>query len=538
MIIGILVLGGDCRGVTEADLLPGIDDNWQRYQSANFELFSHQKDRESREILHDLELLRAVFLDHFKFVERDRLDVTVFSFSRESHMKAYSPMHEGRTKEIAGLYVGRPDRAVIMLGPSQNSDDARQVVFHEYVHHLFKAVGMDPPLWFNEGMAELMSGIKVEKGKVVFGQPLAGRLGPLQQSRLIPLGELFDVGQHSKYYQSKDHAGLFYAQSWALLHYWLYGQSKLEPEQVTKFLKLVIDREVMAKTNTKSLFEECFKMDYEAMSKQLQRYVKRGRYYFGGVPTPEIAATDTYSSTKVSTDIIRKRLAELAVRVHGSATGKLVLLQATAEQPVDSRVYEVLGADAWMEGDIDSAESYWARAVEAGSTNSAVLRRLAQLEWGTWFNHFNYDLKLPDEVATRYRELLVRSINSEPEQEAAYEMLVWVETFASKPVLENVNVVQTRFGKLKDKNRTLLGLALFRARRGMTDEAIKLVRLLGKTQMDDWTKRTAEITLARLEGKEVGEVSLGSDEPKKSDQVARLTKNLLKIPSVPVPEDL
>jgi len=538
LFIGALVTATVVRGVTEDELLPGIDGKWLRYESTNFELYSHQKDRESRAILHDLELLRAVFLEHFKFVERDRLDVTVFSFSRESHMKAYSPKYEGRTKEIGGLYIARPDRAVIMLGPAGSSEEARQVVFHEYIHHLFKSVGMSPPLWFNEGMAELMSAVKLEKEKVVFGQPLVGRLAGLQQGRLIPLGELFAAGPGSKYYQSKEHAGLFYAQSWALLHYWLYGKSKLEPAGVAKFLKLAIDKDAMAKTNIKSLFEECFEIDYREMTKQLERYVKRGRYYFGGVPTPEIAAADTYSKSSVSPGLIRLRLAELAVRVHGSSTGKVALLQATAVVPVDPRVFEVLGSDAYGEGDSDFAESYWARAVEAGSSNSAVLRRLAQYEWGKWFNNFNYDIKLPEEVAVRFRELLVRSINSEPEQEASYEMLVWLETFSSKPVLENVNVVQTRFRKLKDKNRTLLGLALFRAKRGMNDEAIKLIRLLGTAKLDDWTKRAAEITLARMEGKAVADVSLTSEPSQKAEGVARMKRNIMKIPSVPVPADL
>ena len=534
--MALLAVSG--KGATEDQLLPGIDGKWERYESENFELYSHQRDRESRAILHDLELLRAVFLDHFKFVERNRLDVTVYAFRSSRVMKAYSPINNGQVREVAGLYVGRPDRAVIMLGPSDTSAGARQVVFHEYVHHLFKAVGMDPPVWFNEGMAEVLAGVKMEKDKVVFGKPLAGRLISLQQGRLMPLGDMFNVGHGSKYYQSDDHAGLFYAQSWALLHYWLYGQSKLEPAAVSRFLKLVVDEKAMAQTNVKSLFEECFEMDYAAMSKLLQRYVTRGKYFYGGVPTPEIPAKETFTKAPVSEELIRLRLAELAVRVHGSASGKIALLQASATDGVAPRVFEVLGADAIMTGDVDSAQSYWGRAVERNSTNSAVLRHLAKLEWGKWFGRFNYDLKLPDDVAARYRDLLVRSINSEPEQEDSYEMLVWVESFASRPVIENVNVVQQRFGRLQNKDRTLLGLALFRARRDMNEEAIKLVRLLGTKELDEWTENAAVETLARLEGKTVSEVSLSSETPPATTGVARMTRNLTKIPSVPVPDDL
>ncbi len=491
--------------VVAAEVLPAVDDKWDRYESPNFELYSHNGDKESRAILHDLELLRAVFMDHFKMIERDRLEVTVYSFRRNRDMKAYSPHAAGQTKQIAGLYLARPDRAVIMVGPSSASSNAQQVIFHEYIHHLFKAVGINPPLWYNEGMAEVLAGVKVQRDKVMFGQPMMEHVAWLQQGKLIPLDEFFAVTHDSVYYQSQNHAGLFYAQSWALLHFWMHGSSGIDPKGVSRFLKTVTDSEAMNSTTPRALFEECFQMNYGDMQSLLGRYLRRGKYSYGGIPIPEILPVTSYEKSPVSAETMRLRLAELAVRVQGGAAGKYVLLNATAAPTVEPRVWEVLGSDAFVTGDIDSAASYWDRAVEAGSNNSAVLRQLAQLEWGKWFNRFNYDLKLPVAVENRFRELLVRSIQQEPEQEASYEMLIWLETFANTPVIQNVNDVQRRFPKLKDKNRTLLGLALFRARHDDPEDAIKLIRVLRTAKLDEWTTSAVEVSLARLEGRPVPE---------------------------------
>ena len=522
----------------EADLLPGIDDKWSRYESAHFELYCDDSEREARSILYDLELLRAVFLGERGERERKRIPVTVFAFRSGREFDVYSRHREDSDKRLAGLYVPGPDRAVILLRPMEDRASAREVAFHEYVHHMFRAIEEEPPVWFNEGMAELLAGIRLEHGKLGIGHPVLGRLMALQNETLLPLETLFTVGPDSKHYTSRDHTGLFYAQSWALLHYLRFGKHKLEPDAVRRFLSIAGDRRRLANTNMKSLFEDCFKIDYDRMEKDLARYVRRGSYTYGNVPLPDIPDKSTYVATRQTAPQMRARLAEVALRTTASAAATIALLQEGAKPQADPRIFEVLGAEAWQKQEAERALEYWGRALELGSRNSAVLREIARHEWDRWFRSASGDMRLPNEVTERLRGLLVEAIEAEPTLDEAYEMLVWVEACAESISGENVNAVQRQFSAMKKKDRTLLAIALCRERIGDTAAAAKLVRQIPKLEPDDWTLDGAEAALARLEGVSRDLISLGDSNHERREGVQRMTRNLTRLPSVPVPEDL
>lgn len=518
--------------------LPGVDDGWIRMESPNFELYSDQSEWESRRILHDLEVLRSVFFQEMKMVEKRRVNVTVYAFSRSDEYKFYTRASIDDRKETAGMYVSRPDRAMILLRPIDNPEVARRVVFHEYVHHLFRAVGEEPPLWFNEGLAELLGGIQIDRKSVTIGHPLPDRLAGLQRAELLPLETLFQVDHGSRHYNSDDHAGLFYAQSWALLHYWRFGKSKIPEESVHRFMAVAGRRKLLEQTNIQSLFEECFGMTYRDMERQLKRYVRRGRYTYGKVPMPEIPGRDTYALTAMTEAGMRVRLAELAVRMRGDPVGQLVLIEEGQAEDADPRIFEALGGDAASRDDRLLARDYWQRAAELGSNNSAVLRELARADWDKWFAHFLPTFRLPEAEADKMRAWLVASIRAEPNQDEAYQMLAWIEGFVAEPRPGNINAVQSRFKLMDDKARTLLALAMSRDRMDMRDRAIEMIKQINRFDPDEWTLNAAEEVLAHWEGKSRSEVFLGETDSSVRQGVTRLTENIRRLPSVPVPDDL
>lgn len=509
-----------------------------RLESPNFELYSDQSEWESRLILHDLEVLRAVFFDQMEMVEKNRVEVTIYAFSRSSEYQFYTRASIDDKKETAGIYLSRPDRAVIVLRPVDNREQARRVVFHEYVHHLFRAVGEEPPLWFNEGLAELLGGIQIDRKTVTIGHPLDDRLAGLQRSDLLPLETLFEVGHDSQYYNSNDHAGLFYAQSWALLHYWKFGKSKITAESVNRFMAVAGREKLMRQTNMPSLFQECFGMNYEAMEKQLKRYVRRGRYTYGKVPMPDVPDRETYPLAAVSEADMRIRLAELAVRMRGDPVGQLVLIEAGGADDADPRIFEALGGDASSRADREVAMDYWRRAAELGTNNSAVLRELAREDWNKWFSDFLPTFRLPEAEADKMRAWLVASIRAEPNQDEAYQMLAWLEGFVDEPRPGNINAVQGRFKLMDDKARALLALSMSRDRMGMRDRAIEMIKQINRFDPDERTLDAAEQMLALWEGKARNEVFLGDADHSIRKGTTRLTKSVRRLPSVPVPEDL
>jgi hypothetical protein len=516
--------------------LTAVDDRWRHYKSPNFELYSHTDDTSSRELLRNLEILRALFIDRFKTVERKRLDVTIYSFSAAEDFRAYADESIRKNDDVKGFYQAGPVRAVISLSPMETEDGAQRLIFHEYIHHLFRLTEADPPTWYNEGMAELLAGIRIENDKVEIGHPpSAGRIITLQNEKLLPLETLFSVENDSPLYRGKDHAGIFYAESWALLHYWNFGQSKIPKAAVDRFLRIARNDKLAKLVNLRTLFRECFAMDYPDMVRQLEKYVNSGTYKYGKEPIPPIAPPASYVMRAVGRDEIKVRLAELAIRSDPSGVGKVALLDAATGTPADSRALEALGTAALHAGEPDLAMERWEAAVTAGSQNPAVVRELSLMESRQWMENFNYDFHLPLERAERLRARLAKSIEYEPLQSEAYEMLAWVEAYSTPLVAKNVNLVQQNFHKLKHRDRTLVALSFMRLRANLPDQTKEMLTGLDKLECDTWSLQAAEDIRARMEGRLPQRVTSRSSDSGTMVDLAENSGNMLRVPSVKMP---
>lgn len=480
--------------------LPATDEPWHHYRSPNFELYASGNEKEARTMLWNLELLRAVFFERFKLTERSKLDVTVYHFRKLDHFWAYGPPGYNPASRVRAFYLPHPDRALISIGPTDTAEAAQHIVFHEYVHHLFRTTDQQPTTWFNEGVAELLATLRIVKGKIEIGHGSRGNLFMLQSQPLLPLETLFGVDRRSPIYRGHDKQGMFYAQSWALLHYLHFGETKLERDGVNRFVRVMGDAKAASATDHARLFQECLGMDYEEMKRRLDRYVVNGKYRYGIQEVPAIPEAGSYAVRPVAPDEARARLGELALRVSKSAAGKLALLDAVAAQTKDPRVYETLGtAAALFEKDVNGARERWEQALELGSDNIAVHRELGLLESRQWFQKFDYDFRLPKETATRLRTRLLRSIQAVPAQSAAYEMLALVEAFSEEPVIANVNLVQEHFRQLKEKQRTLVALALVRVRVDRPQEAKDLLRQLDELPPDPAVAKIAQAVAGHID---------------------------------------
>jgi hypothetical protein len=504
------VLGAVLACAAKAEF-PGAEMDWRHYRSPNFELYSTQLESESRALLHNLELLRAVVFERFKIVERTRLEVTVFAFAKPEHFQAYlSPQLAGR--RVAAYYLARPDRAVICMGPGEVerapvvagpvtlftvTTPPRHVIFHEYIHHLFRATNQQPSVWFNESFAELLATIQVRRDRIEIGHANTATLARLQNEKLLPWETIFGARTVNAVYRDHGQSAMFYAQSWAFLHYLYFGEPKPPAEQVERFMRVMTDRRSAAKVEAAAYFRECFGYDFEELRRRVDKYVGNGKYRYGTQSLPSIAAPSTYVIRKTEPAERRLRLAELAVRVQQSAAGKFVLLEAQQHSP-EPRVHEVLGSLALVEKDPSGATEHWQKAIDLGSRNIAIARELTLLEGRGLFARFDFDFRLPPEKAEQLRARLLASINQEPAQSAAYEMLALVEAFSAEPRAANVNLVQSHFKQLSEKQRTVVALAMVRVRLGNTAEAENFLAELGELPPDPVAAKIADAIRARL----------------------------------------
>ena len=150
------------------ETFPGLSRKWEYYQSPNFELYSLNGERDSRDVLEKMELLRAVFLDTFKLTVRLPQPVTIYYFSEQDDFNGYLPKNRrSGDVEWAGFCHSDSDRTVITLAPARDREKACEVVYHEYIHYLFRITEQNPAPWFNEGVAELFSTMDEDKNWLV-----------------------------------------------------------------------------------------------------------------------------------------------------------------------------------------------------------------------------------------------------------------------------------------------------------------------------------------------------------------------------------
>ena len=353
----------------------------------------------------------------------------------------------------------------------------------------------------------------------------------------MPLEQLFSADHSTGLYKDETHTGVFYAESWALLHYWHYGDSGIPTENVDRFLKVAGDAEAVAKVDLRKHFRACFGCDYPEMQRKLETYVRHGSYHSGGYPMPKIDDDSTYAMQPVPVDEIAVRLAELAVRVEHSAIGKLMLMDAITQRPNDPRSLETLGTLAMLEQDERTAAERWEQALAAGSKNPAVVRELALLEGRQWFERFEVSIRLPPDVAARMRGRLLRSIELEPAQGAAYEMLAWVEAFTEVPVAKNLNLVIAHLPTMRDKRHTLVALSALMLRVGKAPDAALMLNHLDTLRLEPEDARAAAVLRSRLEA-DFPDAAAAGKPPAGQTIAPPPAAPGLKTPSVGLPDDL
>lgn len=491
-------------GFAGPELFPGERHKWRQLQSEHFEMFSDTSERDSRELLRNLELLRGTFLETYRLKERQPLPVTVFVFSDPDQFEHYIPSnYQGKGRAgYAGFYCSRADRATIYMRGHDANLDARRVIFHEYTHHLMRTTEQRPPAWYNEGVAELFSSFEEDCDQVVFGKAVPGRVAQLQHTKLMPLEQLFGVTHSSAVFREGDHRGLFYAQSWALVHFCYRARTQIPREKLALFLDVARSPTLANHPEkTRELCQQILGIDYPQINKLLEQYINGGSYSYIRLASPPIADPATYQVRILSAEECRLRLAELEARVDWTARARLLLSEASAQDPKNARHLETLGTLRLHDNDQTGAREKWQQAIAAGSSNPAVFHQLAQMEMRRCLPGFDLDYRMPEEKAAELRLLLHQSIHAAPDQSAAYVWLARVEANAAQPNLANLNLVQRHYPELTEPNAALLALAFARHRLKDNSTALEMLDVLAKQEPSAVEKRNAELLRAKIEGR-------------------------------------
>jgi Tfp pilus assembly protein PilF len=213
-------------------------DKWIEVRSPNFRVLSNGSPGSVRRIAREFEQMRALFASQFPTYRLESgAPLIILAPRDEASFKFFaSPYWKGNLP--AGFFQHGWEKQYAVVRLDADKPGALQVVYHEYVHHLLHTNVRLLPVWLDEGLAEFYGNTRFEQSQLYLGAPNP-RMAVLQQRPPFSLEKILEANSRSSYYRDGDKVQVFYAESWALVHYLMFGPGMDGGKRLAQFNRLV-----------------------------------------------------------------------------------------------------------------------------------------------------------------------------------------------------------------------------------------------------------------------------------------------------------
>lgn len=199
---------------------PASAQRWTLVETDTLTVIGEESPSQLRTLAIQLEQFREVVGGVFQAASRGpHLPTIVYVFTSRGRMRDHLPLVDGRVVSANGIMSADGEINRIIMTTDAREESSR-LAFHEYTHLLVSNIGLQLPVWLNEGLAEFYSTYTLADGgrTADVGRPLVSSVLFLRD-RWLPLAEVLAVDA-SLVHESGQRT-VFYPQSWALVHYLL-----------------------------------------------------------------------------------------------------------------------------------------------------------------------------------------------------------------------------------------------------------------------------------------------------------------------------
>jgi tetratricopeptide (TPR) repeat protein len=479
-------------------------DTWTSVRSKNFFLVGNASEKEIRQVATRLEQFRDVFTKLFAKVNFNTpVPTTVVVFKSDGAYKPFKPVADGKTVEVSGYFQGGDEVNYITLTPERGSgaENPYGTIYHEYTHLLVNnslGPGAAPP-WFNEGLAEYYSTFAVEDDrKVHLGRLIDYHILLLRDQKMLPLAQLFDVTHYSLERNKHDVRSLFYAESWALMHYLILGNEGKRLPQLGEFLGLT-----KKGMTTEEAFKRAFQTDTATMEKELQKYVRANTFMSRVTTFPQKLEFDSQMTAEPLTEAQAEAyLGDLLLHINRPDDAATRLQHALDLDPTSVMARTSMGM-ARLRQKRDAEAIVHLREAAAAGTNSYLahyyyayaLSQQGAVEGGFMPGY-------PPERAKEMRAALRKAISLRPDFPESYYLLAWVNLVTGENIAEGVQLIRQAVALAPGNQHYALVLAQLYLRQDKVEEARKTAELLAREGKDPGLRATAQSVLASIKNYE------------------------------------
>jgi tetratricopeptide (TPR) repeat protein len=479
-------------------------DTWTSVRSQNFFLVGNASEKEIRQVATRLEQFRHVFTKLFTKVNFNTpVPTTVVVFKSDSSYKPFKPVAEGKTVEVAGYFQSGDDVNYITLTPERRgAENPFSTIYHEYTHLLVNnslGPGAAPP-WFNEGLAEYYSTFAIEDDrKVHLGRLIDYHIFRLREQKMMPLAQLFAVTHYSLERNKHDVRSLFYAESWALMHYLILGNEGKRLPQLGEFLGLT-----KKGVPTDEAFRRAFQIDTAGMEKELQKYVQANTFMSRVTTFPQKLEFDSQMTAAPLTDAQAEAyLGDLLLHINRPDDAAVRLQRALDLDPTNAMARASLGMTRLRQKRDAEAVVQLREAAAAGATNYLAHYYLAYALSRAGMGENGYmPGSYPADAAREMRAALRKAVSLRPDFPESYHLLAWISLVNGDNLAEGAQLIRQAIALAPGNQHYALVLAQLYLRQEKFDEARKTAELLAREGSDPGLRATAQSVLASIKNYE------------------------------------
>ncbi|HEX6640616.1 MAG TPA: tetratricopeptide repeat protein [Thermoanaerobaculia bacterium] len=471
---------------------PKPSEKWITLTADEFQFISNASPAATLDIARDMLRMRAAVGQVTKLKVRSPLPTNVFIFASERGFSGYrDAVLQRRSENIVGVFANDPSGNFILMRSDTESVD--RTVYHELTHYFVQNTTAGMPLWLNEGLAEYYSTFRTVGDAVHIGRPISEHVLWLRGQTLIPLPELFATTVDTRTYNEGIRQGVFYAESWALLHY-LMNDADRRAKLIRFLTQLGTGKSV------DDAFTAAFSMKYAQLEQELRSYVRHFSFPYLNFSLDEMSIPEPPKPEPMSRDEVLFQLGHLLAHVgpETAATAERFLQDALEENPDHAAAHADLGRLYDVAGRRADADAAYARAVRLGSNDPEVFLLAAYSLMERYRNQSPMSISRA-EIA-RMRELFQRSTQLDPKRAAAWAGLGATYISSTEDLAPGIAALEKSLALAPGDDQPAFHLAQLYANSGRTEDATRLMhRLETSTTLDEESKANLRSMIAQLE---------------------------------------
>lgn len=340
-------------------------EQWTHAVSPDFDLWTDAGEHKAREAMQRFEEVRGFFAKASPLAQTGPYQIRVVAFQTQQMFRVYA-----YNQTVNAYFTSNPRQDFIVM--QEPNPENYKIAIHEYFHAIVRHSGLRLPVWLNEGWADVYSTLRPVHDGVAVGDLIPYRMTALEKGPWMNIAELLSVTTQSPAYSEGDRVGIFYAESWALVHM-LY----LSPEYKDHFGEFL--RTLHRTGNVEQAFEAAWKKNAVQISQDLQNYTHRKKLY--GVVF-EAGLGKSFPEPKVTTASLfdsRLLMTELDDALGRTEQAREEYKQLGEEQPQRPEIPAALGFLALQKRDFEGATELFRKAFALGSQDARMCMQLSTL---------------------------------------------------------------------------------------------------------------------------------------------------------------